>query len=159
MAEQVEKLVAAFEKSNAEFIAFVEGLTDAQWHALVPGEERTVGVVVHHVAESHNGTIGATAELANGQALPFTQEMIDQGAVEHKKAHANVTKAEALATLRANGATGAGILRTLRDEQLDNSGAVALMGGQQTKAGQFAEFVVLGHIAGHTANIKAALGI
>src|SRR5579859_3214602 len=124
MAERIDQLVAALEKTNADFTAFVEGLSDAQWHTLVPIEQRTVGVVAHHVAEGLVGTVGTMSLICNSQSLPFTVEQLNQGNAKHAMEHANVTKAETLAVLQANGAKAKGMLNSFSDAQLDNSGGV-----------------------------------
>jgi hypothetical protein len=157
VAERVDQIVAAFEKTNADFIAFVEGLTDAQWQTTVPNEQRTVGVVAHHVAESINGTVAGVVTLGSGRPLTFTAESINQGNAMHALQHANATRDETIAALRANGAKALRMLRRLSESQLDRSANVAFSGRDMT-AHQFAEFVVIGHINQHLANMKAALG-
>jgi hypothetical protein len=158
MAERTEQLAKAFEQANAEFIALVEGLTVAQWSAPVASEHRTVAITAHHAATSLVPTVGAASLLANSQALPLTREMLDQGAIQHAHEHANATKAEVLGILHDGGKTAADMIRAWSDDQLDNSGAVTLMGGQVMPCGQFAQFVVVGHLTEHGNNIKAALG-
>ena len=43
---------------GAESLAnFVEGLSDSEWEMVIPGEERKVGVLVHHVASAYQAEI------------------------------------------------------------------------------------------------------
>ena len=83
-------------------------------------------------------------------------ERIDQSNAKHAMEQANVTEAETLAALEANGAKARGMLSSLSDPMLDNSGGVPF-GSQPMSGQQFGEYVVLGHINGHLANIKAVL--
>src|SRR5258708_21358581 len=99
-------------------------MADAQWHTLVPNEQRTVGVVAHHVADGLVGKVGAMSLICNSQSLPFTVEQLDHGNATFAQEHANVPKAETLAALEANGAKARWMLSSLSDAQLDNSGRV-----------------------------------
>ena len=157
MAERVQSLVSTFEGTANDFTIFVEGLTDAQWNTLVANDERTVGVVAHHVADSLITTAQATLVLTKSQPFPVTWEMINQGNAHHAIENAHASHADTIALLRKNIPISAGVIKALQDADLDNTGEVALFGGQQVPAHVLANQVWVGHITGHLANIKAAL--
>ena len=54
-SERSERLADDFAVVNAEAVAFARSCPVAAWQAPVPGEEWTVGVVLHHIAEGHAG--------------------------------------------------------------------------------------------------------
>jgi hypothetical protein len=157
MAQRAQGLAEQFAKANSEFIATVERCTDAQWRTTTAGEKWSVGVVAHHVAQSHRGIADAVRMLATSQPLPhLTFEMIHQGNAEHAKQHANTTKEETLRLLRDGGAHAATVVRGLSDEQLDRSGKV-VADVPAMSAQQFIEGILIGHVHEHLGNIKAAL--
>jgi hypothetical protein len=158
MAERVQALADQFEQANQDLITFVQGLTDDQWQTMVPNEQRTVGVVLHHLASSHVPVSQAVAMIAAGQSLPVTAELLDQINAAHAQQHAGCTRAETVALLQTTGPAAAAAIRALSDEQLDRSVPMALLGGAPLTAEQFAQGGLLGHIHGHRQSIQAALG-
>jgi hypothetical protein len=158
MAERVQTLIQSFDALISEFTAYVEGLTDAQWNTLVPKEGRTVGVLAHHIAGSTVSIAQVTAALANSQGFPATREMLDQSNAHHAAEHAGATKAETLDLLKSNALAASGVIGSLADSQLDNTGPVAVLGGQPVPAQTFAQAAWLGHISDHWDSIKATLG-
>ena len=51
MGTRGEELARRVEQGAADRIAAVEGLTEAQWDTICPDEQRSVGVLVHHVGQ------------------------------------------------------------------------------------------------------------
>ena len=43
-------LADRIEQGASALASFAEGLSDAEWNTMVPGDGRPVGVMVHHVA-------------------------------------------------------------------------------------------------------------
>jgi uncharacterized damage-inducible protein DinB len=157
MGQRSQGLADRFEQANREIIATVERCSDAQWKSKTSGESWSVGVVAHHVAQSHEGIAGLVQKIATAQSMPgLTMDMIDQGNAEHAKKFANVTKDETLALLRKNGTAAASAVRGLSDEQLDRS--APLIGGQPMTAQQAIERILIGHVEGHHDSIKKAMG-
>ena len=96
--------------------------------------------------------------VAKAQALPgITMEMIDAGNAKHAKEQANVTKAETLALLKANGGKASGIVRGLSDAELDRSASV-LVGMPAMTAAQAIEGILINHVREHLGSIRATTG-
>jgi uncharacterized damage-inducible protein DinB len=156
MGQRSQALAEQFEQVNRQITTTIERCSDAQWKTKTSGETWPVGVVAHHVAQSHEGIAGLVRMIASGQqAPPITMEMIDQGNAEHAKQFANVTREETLALIKKNGAAAASAVRGLSDEQLDRSATV--LGGPMT-AQQVIERILIGHVKGHHDSIQAAVG-
>jgi hypothetical protein len=156
MSERARALADRFEHANHELIATVEACSDAAWRAKTTGEDWTVGVVAHHVAEAHRAISGLVELRAKGQPLPnVTMDMIHQGNAAHAKQQANCTKAETLALLRQNGSAALGIVRGLSDAQLDGSAPV--LGGAPMTLQQVIERILIGHVQDHHSSIRTAI--
>ncbi len=155
MSERARTLAQQLEQANHDLITTIEGLSDAQWHAKTPGDGRSVGVVAHHVAESHKAVLGLAKAAAAGQSVPnITMDMVHQGNAAHAAQHANCTKAETLPLLRQNGAAAVAAVRAFGDAELDRT--LALPMGTLTVA-QLVERVLTGHAQDHHGTIRKAL--
>ncbi|MCP4540312.1 MAG: hypothetical protein GY832_24500 [Chloroflexi bacterium] len=53
MSKRAKALAARVEQGARELLTFVEDCSDAEWQMYVPGEERTVGMLVHHAASMY----------------------------------------------------------------------------------------------------------
>jgi uncharacterized damage-inducible protein DinB len=158
MGQRSQALAEQFEQANRQMVATVERCTDAQWKSKMSGEERSVGVVAHHVAQSHEGIASIVKLIATGQPMPpMTMNTIHQMNAEHAKQYASVGKDETLALLRKNAAAAAATVRGLSDEQLDRSAPV--LGGPPMTAQQMVERVLIGHVVDHHGGIKATVGV
>jgi uncharacterized damage-inducible protein DinB len=156
MSERGRSLAQGFDQANSALIATVEGLSDAEWRAATVGDGRSVGVVAHHVAESHRQIAGLAQAIAAGREVPpITMDMIHQGNAAHAARHANCTKAETLALLRQNGAAAAAIVRGLGDPELDRSAALAM---GTMSAAQVIERILIGHVQDHHGTIRKTIG-
>jgi hypothetical protein len=154
MAERAEALTKKFEQANGEFTRAVEQCSDASWRSQCQAEGWPVAVAAHHVAGGTAAISGLAQMVAAGQPLPpLTMEQVDQGNADHATQYANCTKQESLDLLRRNGESAAGMIRGLSDEQLDRTGT--LFGGPMS-AQQIIEDVLIGHLTGHLASIRAA---
>jgi uncharacterized damage-inducible protein DinB len=157
MSERADALAAKFEQANADAIATVERLSDADWRKTT-GEGWTVAATAHHAAIVHEGIARFIREVADGTATPRSgMDTIDQSNARHAQEYASCSKAEVLDELRARGATAAAIVRGLSDEQLDRS-TDAIPGMPPVSAEQLVEMALIGHVAEHTASIKQATG-
>src|SRR5262249_45074024 len=152
-----QALAERVEQANRQLEATIERCSDAQWKTKTAGEQWSVGVVAHHIAQSNEAVTGLVKLIATGQPVPpLTMEMIHQGNAEHAKQLANVGKDETLALLRKTAATAVGTVRGLSDEQLARSAQV--IGGATMTAEQMVERVLIGHVADHHGSIQAAVG-
>lgn len=106
---------------------FAEGLSDSEWNKPVLGDGRTIGVVVHHVANVYPLEVKLAKSLAIGNPIAeATMDAINQMNADHAKEFANVTKREAIQLLRQNSKTAAASIRAFTDLELDNSATVSL---------------------------------
>ena len=156
MGERAQTLASRFEEANREIVSTLEKCSDGEWRTKCAGETWSVGVVAHHVAESHAGIARIIQAIAAGQPLPtVTTEMIDQRNAQHAQEHASCMKQETLDLMRKNGASAATTVRGLSDEQLQRTGT--LRAGPMS-AEQVIEGILIGHVKGHTASIRSAIG-
>ena len=157
MAQRSQALADRFEQATRQLATTIERCSDAQWKTKTTGEQWSIGVVAHHVAQSTEAVAGIVKLMATGQPLPpLTMEMIHQGNAEHAKQFANVGKDETLALLRKTSAAAAGTVRGLSDEQLARTAKV--IGGATMSAEQMVERVLIGHVVEHHGSIQAAVG-
>lgn len=155
MGARAEQLASKLDQSCREINAAVERLSDAEWKTVASAEQWSVGVVAHHIAESHAEEAGFVQMIANGQPVPpLTMEMIDLGNARHAREYANVTKAATVALLQANGAQAVAMVRGLSDAEIDRSGTL-LVGTPPVTAAQAIQEILIDHVYEHLASIKA----
>ncbi len=109
------------EAANEEAIAFAAGCSDAQWSAVVPGEQWPVGVVLHHIAGGHELMIGWLGRARRGEEIATTAAEIDDDNARHARDYAGVTRAETVDALRRHGADLAAVIRSLDGDELARS--------------------------------------
>ena len=69
MGRRAEALAARLEQGAEALAAYAEGLTDAEWSMAIPKDGRTVGVIVHHVANMYPLEIQLAQTLASGKPV------------------------------------------------------------------------------------------
>jgi len=152
-----EQLAVDLEVANSEVIAFAESCSPAEWETVVPGEEWTVALVIHHIAASHQLVNGWIGQLRHGEAVSNTRDDIDDQNAHHASDFVGVSVEATVELLRANGAVTAATIRSLTDEELERSGAFAPADGRPITAGQMAG-VATTHPRGHLEHAAGALG-
>ncbi len=157
-----EQLARRLEAATETLLQIVEPCTENQWQTICPSEERTVGVMVHHIASVALLVVGWAQQIGKGEPLPpVTMEMVHAGNAAHAQGNAHCTKTETLQLLRQNSAQASAVIRGLSDEQLGRTAPVALFGGQPFSAQAIIEMVLIGHIHGyphsHLPNIRVVL--
>lgn len=161
-AEQTTRAVALAERLEdgaRALAAFAAELTDAQWQARVPGDGRTVGVVVHHVAAMYPLEIQLAQQLATGVAITgVAWANVHEINAAHARDHAAVTKAEALALLRANSIAAAAAIRALGDAELAQAAPISLYGDATLTCQFMLEDHAVRHSVHHLARLRAAVG-
>ena len=83
-SERAAALADDFAAANAEAVAFARACPAEAWGRTVPGEGWTVGVILHHIAESHEQSrrwVAAMARVAT--ASTDTAEEIDRANAAH----------------------------------------------------------------------------
>lgn len=133
-------------------------LTPAQWEIRIPGDGRTVGVLVHHVASMYPLEIQLAQLLANGEPISgVSWANVHELNAQHAEANRAVTKDAALDLLRRNSAHAAAAIRALTDEELDRAAPISLNADAPLTCQFFLEDHAIRHSYHHTARIRAAL--
>lgn len=159
MSKRAEALAQRVAQGHQELAAFVEGCSEEDWQTYSPDEGRSVGVLVHHVANVLPVEIDLVKVLASGQAITgVTMEMVDQMNAEHADEVAHCSKEETLELLKRNSELAVAAIRELGDEELDRAAPVSLHSDAPLTAQYFIEAHPLGHSFHHLASVRAAIG-
>lgn len=79
-----------FTALNHEIIAFVECCPDPLWRTPCANDGRTVAVVAHHIASSHEPVMQLVQMVANTQPIPtLSYAMFDAANAQHAQQAAN----------------------------------------------------------------------
>ncbi len=144
-----------FTALNHEIIAFVERCPDPLWRTACANDGRTVAVVAHHIASSHELVMQLVQLVADGQPLPaLSTEIFDAANAQHAQHAANCTQPEVIALLRAKGQSVATALSELTAEQLARTAHIAFANATM-RAQDVIEHILIGHAQLHFANIQA----
>ena len=156
MSIRANQLANRIEDGVDQLLAFAEKLSEAEWQTMSPSEERSIGVLIHHVASSFPVEVNLIQALASGEAIEgVTRDMVDQMNAEHAGAQESCPKAEALELLRQNGALAASAVRVLSDEQLDRVSPVSLHWDAPLSTQYFIEEHPISHSYAHLTSIRA----
>ena len=151
LAERLERGAQALE-------AAARAATEIEWHTRIPGDGRTIGVVVHHVASMYPIEIQLAQALAAGKPITeVTADVVNQLNARHALENSAVTKDQAIELLRRNSAAAASAIRALSDEELDRSETVSLNADAPLTCQFFLEDHAVRHSYHHLARIRAAL--
>ena len=160
MSKRSDYLAQRIEQGAEAMASLAERLTDAQWQTVVPNDQRTVGVLIHHVASLYPIEIDLAQALAAGNPIAEVDwGVIDQMNAQHVHEHPMPTKSEALQLLSRNSQAAAERVRAFSDAELDNAATVSLYADAPLTAQFFIEDHALRHSFHHFANIQAALGL
>jgi len=157
---RAESLAAHIEEGAAGLVAFAEGLSDAEWRTPVSAtDQRSVGVVVHHVASMYPIEIDLARTVASGKSVSdVTWEVVAQLNAKHAQDNAQVSKSAALELLRQNSCAAAAAVRAFTDQELDNAAPFSLSFGAPVTAQFVIEDHAMRHSWHHVAAIRKALG-
>ena len=126
-ASRAGALADRLEKGARALADLARSLTDAQWRLPLPGDGRTIGVVVHHVADVYPLEIQLAQRVAAGKAITgVTMADVHAMNARHSVQNRAVTKEEALELLEHNSAAAAASIRALGDEALAEATFVSL---------------------------------
>jgi hypothetical protein len=146
-----------FSATNAEVIAFAESCSEDQWWTVVPGEDWTVGVVLHHIAEGHAQGLRWLSTMARGEAVTDSSDDIHGRNVEHASRCSDISIADTVTLLRENGAAMEAALRQLTDEELTTMAPFGPADGRPLPVGEMAA-VAARHPRGHLDHAREAAG-
>jgi quercetin dioxygenase-like cupin family protein/uncharacterized damage-inducible protein DinB len=157
-SERARALAWRFAQANDALIATIERCTPEQWRATCADTGWTVGVQAHHIAVGELPIAAMIRAVAAGEPPPpMPPGMLDAINARHAAEFANVTKEEAVALLRENGARAAETYRTLTDAQLARTTAPTA-GEHPASVAQLIEYLAIGEIERHGAALRAAIG-
>jgi ABC-type multidrug transport system ATPase subunit len=146
---------------HQEFARLVESLSDEQWQLVGKNypqrlneedENRSVGVIAHHVAANEQFIVDRIYLMIEGK--PLRQMDFHEINARHGAQHVAVTRDEVLSLLRANEERIQARVRAISDDALDVVHETPV--GPATVA-QRLERVLIGHMETHRGSIEAAL--
>ena len=159
MGQRAEGLANRIEQGADSLAAFVQTLGPAEWKVPVPKDGRTIGVIVHHVANMYPLEIQLAQTLAAGKPIAgVTWDAVHELNANHAREHAAVEKAEALDLLQRNSRAAAAAVRALSDDALDRAAPVSLNADAPLTCQFFVEDHALRHSFHHLAGIRKAVG-
>jgi DinB superfamily len=155
-----ESLAARIEEGAAGLVAFAEGISAAEWNKPVSAtDQRSIGVIVHHVASMYPIEIDLARAVATGRSVSdVTWEAVAQLNAKHAGDNAQVSKSAALELLRQNSREAAAAVRAFTDQELDTAAPLSLSFGAPMTAQFVIEDHAMRHSWHHLAAIRKALG-
>jgi hypothetical protein len=146
-SERAHALADRLLEGAGRLAAVAGSLTPQQWNSTIPGDGRTVGVVVHHVASVYPIEIEIATTIAGGQPLTNVT-MADVHAMNetHAKEFADVSRDAAIDLLRRNSAAAAEAIRSLTDDDLDRAAPASLYANATVTS----QFVLEDHAVRHS---------
>ena len=160
VSRRAESLAARIEEGAAGLAAFAETLSDTEWNTPVSAKDRrSVGVVVHHVANMYPIEIDVARAVASGKSVSdVSWDIVAQLNAKHAQDNARVSKSAALELLRKNSREAAAAVLTFTDQDLDKAAPFSLSFGAPVTAQFVIEEHAMRHSWHHLAAIRKALG-
>ena len=156
--DRAEALAGRLEKGADALVTFAAGLSPEEWATPIPHDGRTVGVVVHHVANMYPLEIQLAQTIAAGKRVEgVTMADINKINAEHAASIAGVTKEAAINAVRKNSAAAAAAIRALSDDDLDRAVPVSLYEDAPLTCQFFLEEHPVRHSYHHLMLIRRAL--
>lgn len=158
MNSRAALLADRLEQGATELANLAQSLTDAEWKTVIPKDGRTVGVIVHHVANMYPIEIDVAKSVASRKAVVgVTWDAVAQINAQHSHDQASVTKQQAIDLLRKNSKDAADAVRKFSDEELDNAAPFSLSADAPMTAQYVIEDHAMRHSFHHLSKIRAAL--
>jgi hypothetical protein len=155
----VKQLQAQVEEAAAATTAVIEKCSAEAWAAAVPEEERTAGVVLHHIAYAIPFVVDWACDLAHGAGAPAIGfDDIHAMNHQHAEAQAGVDPAATLALLQTNARAAQEQLGRLSDADLQVAAPFALLDGQEITAQQMVQWFLVNHAHNHLQAVHNAVG-
>jgi hypothetical protein len=156
MGTQGDALAAKVQQTSEQLISMIQSCPDDKWSMKTSAEGWSVAVAAHHAAGGFGATSQLVGAIAKGMPVPpLTAEIIDAGNAKHAQDFVRCTKAETIDLARKESASAAALLRGLSDEELARTATLFFAGPDPIPAAKIAEFLVIGHPAGHMESMKA----
>ncbi|HEU4719925.1 MAG TPA: DinB family protein [Gemmatimonadaceae bacterium] len=158
MSKRSEVLAQRLEEGVRQLADLARSLTGEQWQQRVPGDNRKIGVVVHHVATMYPIEISLAQTLAKGEpVVGVTWIKVHAMNADHARSFDGVTKQAALELLERNSSAAAAAVRAFGDDELDRAAALSLNSDGPRTCQFMLEDHAVGHAWHHLLKIRAAL--
>lgn len=152
--DRAGRLATRLEEGALALATLAQALTDADWRRPIPGDGRTIGVVVHHVASVYPIEIELAQRVASGMPISgVTMADIHAMNARHAEEWAGVSRLDAITLLRTNSAQAAAAIRALSDDDLDAAATASLYDDAPVTA----QFVLEDHAVRHSYHHLAAI--
>lgn len=157
-SSRANALAERLEQGARALAEFAGGLTEAQWQTRVPGDGRTIGIVVDHVASVYPIEIQLAQRLAAGQPVTgVTMDDVHAMNAAHARENQAVTKEAAVEHLRRSSAVAAAAIRALSDTELDRAAEASLYSNAPITCQFMLEDHAVRHSYHHLARIRKTL--
>ena len=159
MTTRTEQLASRLEQGANTLAEFAERLSEAQWRTQIPGDGRSIGVVVHHVASVYPIELDLARTVASGKPIVGLtyEDAIKKMNAKHAADNARAATKDTLELLRRNSAAAAAALRAFSDAELDRAAPVSLSSDAPLTAQFVLEDHAVRHSYHHLAKIRAAV--
>jgi hypothetical protein len=137
-------------KARERLVEFVDRCTAEQWASspLGDADPRSVGVIVDHVADAYEYLAVWLGELARGESVEVSSDVVDDLNARHARAISAPTRADTVDHLRTSGDAFMALVESLSPDQLS---------GADGRIVRFAQ-IAARHADSHVAELEAALG-
>lgn len=160
MSTRAHQLADRIVEGAAQLAAVAESLTPAQWNSVVRPDGRTVGVIVHHVANMYPIEMDVVrAAMTHDAVTDVTWAVVAGINAAHAQEHAHVSKEAALSLLARNSESAAREVRGFTDAQLDRSVPFSLSSDAPVTVQYIIEDHPMRHPWHHLARIRNNLGL
>ena len=160
MSARAERLAQEFAQANDALVQVLEQATPEQWRQRTrdEGELRPIGVIAHHVAWAHQHINQRVRAFAEGLPVPPRRpDLFDERNARQASDNPNPDQAATIAWLRCDGEAVARMIAGLSDAQLERR-ACEDPGAPELTTREVIELRQIGHVRGHLATIRTALG-
>ena len=160
MSLRANSLARRIEEGADVLATFAQGLTEAEWRTPVSAtDSRSIGVIVHHVANVYPIEIELAKAIASGKAVTdVTWEAVAELNDKHASEQSGVSKTSALELLHKNSREAASSVRCFSDDELNQAAPFSLSFGAPVTAQFVIEDHALRHSWHHLAAIRKRLG-
>jgi hypothetical protein len=158
MSDRSNALAERLEQGARALASFASALTQQEWETRVPGDGRTVGVTVHHVATMYPLEIRLALLLAAGQPITdVTPAIVNAINARHAEEADGVSQEAALDLLEYNSTAAAAAIRDLSDADLDRAAPISLNADAPLTCQFMLEDHAVRHSYHHLARLRAVV--
>lgn len=155
----VEQLLAQVEQATAMTAAAIEKCSEREWRTAVAEEERTVGVVFHHIAYAYTFAVDWACQLARGGGVPdLSYDDVHALNHQHAEAQADIDPATTLALLQTNAQLAQEQIGGVTDAELQASAPFPLIDNQPITVQQMVQWFLINHVHNHLEAIRNTIG-